>query len=123
MGAPASDINLDFENTLISQNYISSDSDKVATNSEVLHEQISDPDLNFIDQNFFSPNSSATNSDAESEITTLNTLNQIYEERASRNADVSASPIITSYLNTIVKSDIQHSQPYNNEEEYEPKKT
>merc|ERR1712079_738747 len=123
MGAPASDINLDFENTLISQNYISSDSDIVATNSEVLHEQTSDPDLNFIDQNFFSPSSSASNSDAESKITTLNTLNQIYEERASRNAQVSTSPIITSYLNTIVELDTQHSKPYNNEEEYEPKKT
>ena len=120
--APASDINLDFENTLLSQNNISSDSDKVATNSEVLHEQISDPDLNFIDQNFFSPSSSATNSDAESKITTLNTLNQIYEERASRNAEVSASPIITSYLNTIVESDTEYSKPYNNEEN-EPKKT
>ena len=120
--APASDINLDFENTLLSQKYISSDSDKVATNSEVLHEQTSDPDLNFIDQNFFSPSSSAANSDAESKITALNTLNQIYEERASRNAEVSASPIITSYLNTIVESDTEYSKPYNIEEN-EPKKT
>ena len=85
--------------------------------------QTSDPDLNFIDQNFFSPSSSAANSDAESKITALNTLNQIYEERASRNAEVSASPIINSYLNTIVESDTQHSKPFNNEEEYEPKKT
>ena len=81
-----------------------------------------DPDLNFIDQNFFSPSSSAANSDAESKITALNTLNQIYEERASRNAEVSASPIITSYLNTIVESDTEYSKPYNIEEN-EPKKT
>ena len=121
--APASHIKLDFESTLLSQNYISSDSDKVAINSEMLHEQTSDPDLNFIDQNFFSPSSSATNSTSNSEITTLNTLNQIYEERAARNAEVSASPIINSYLNTIVESDTQHSKPFNNEEEYEPKKT